>query len=457
MAEAYDSDSASNIDESEVRCENLDNRDSNSELKFELYENFSNPALAGQGGLRSYETTKNGTVLYYADRPSDYSITVDRLLWVDGYESTTPDGKRGKEMTLVVLKIALFSDDSESKFKSFTAKIYFQDHVTGGDHEPFVEAWAPFRTRERWNPASVQHEVTDATEGGVTAGYEGFELSGTRRREKKMSWEQVAFEEGSSGEKISKTTGRRNGVKWAVKQNNVLKLGATPELWVAALLSRTSQQPYVVRFRLRSRGGGTEEVIKGAKRFFGTKPDETKAFSVTPWEGSICNGEGEHILKAIDLDNLGRLRGKWGTDLILPLGLDYQAAPPETSSTPAAETPALGEAPTHQPSEMRINQGGDKVAPQGSSAKAATHQHAPQPQPQQQAGRQHAASAHGSGAAPQPTPATQWHIPANPVRLAALEARVAQTEARVASLESTMFELREALFDIRITAQRPLP
>ncbi|KAJ0119896.1 hypothetical protein J7T55_000746 [Diaporthe amygdali] len=430
MAYVYNSGYEYDSDGSDVRYEDLDERGSDDELRFELQESFSNPALVEQGGLRSYETKKDGTVLYYADRPSDYSIVADRLLWVDGYESTMADGQHGREMTLVVLKIKLFSADRDSKFKSFTAELSFKDKVTGGEHEPLVEAWAPFRTPARWNPAVAQREVTDMKEGGAKAGYQGAELSAARSREKKMSWDQVDFDEGNSGEMISQKTGRRNGVRWSVTQNDVSDLGVTPEIWVAVLLSRTSQQPYGVRFRLYSRGGSLREVVEGTKRFFGTKPDETKPFSLTPWKRSICHSEGKSILEAIDLNNLGKLRGVLGTDLILPLGPDYRIVPPESSRKSAAGAPTLAQAPAPvpapvevvdpRPAETGVGRGEEKASEQGSSAAAPAK------------------------------PTTRWHIPADPIRLAAMESRVAHAEARIATLESTILELREALYDIKI-------
>lgn len=393
----YDSDG------SDVRYENLDEFDSSDKLRFDLYEDSSNPAVVEQGSLRSYGTREGGTALYYADKPSDYSIVADRILWVDGHESTTDDGQPGREMTLIVLKIALVSSDPDSKFKSFTAELSFKDKETHGDHEPIVEAWAPFRTMERWNVAMAQREVTDKKEVGVDVSYQGVGLSGTLGREAKMSWEQVGFDEGSSSEQFSRKTGRRNGVRWAVKQNDVRSLGVTPEIWVAVLLSRSSRQPYGVRFRLRSRGGSLHEVVQGTKRFFGTKPEETKPFSVTPWSRVICNSEGERILKAIDLGNLGKLRGGWGTNLILPLGPDHTQVP--------------------------------MVAEAGSGR-----------------GEEKATLPPESSAAPPPELVTCCYIPADPVRLAAMESRLAQAEARVATLEATVLVLRQALLDDKIKA-----
>ncbi|KAL8370979.1 hypothetical protein RB595_001029 [Gaeumannomyces hyphopodioides] len=437
MADTYDLEYDYHSDGSDERYEDLDAFDSDDELRFELHESFGNPAQAGQGGLRSYETKKDGTAIYYAERPSDYSILADRILWVDGYESTTADGQRGREMTLIVLKIKLFSADRDSKFKKFIAELSFKNKEAGSGDEPFVEAWAPFRTPGEWNPVAVQREVTDKTEGGVKVGYQGAEVSGARSHEEKLSWTQVDFDQGISGETIGKS-GRRNGVQWAVSQNNVSGMGVTPEVWAAVLLSRTTAEPYGVRFRLRSHGGTLREVQEGAKRFFGVKPDETKPFSVTPWKRTICHSEGHRIREVIDLDNLGKLIGPLGTDLILPLGPGHRIAPPQVSSNPAAEgfASALGESVVPRPAET--------ATPQGSSAA--------EPQPTQRLAEGPSPSTLAHSAA---SPGTRWHIPADPARLAAMECRVAQSEARIATLESTMLELREALLDIRIKTQRP--
>ncbi|KAI0096961.1 hypothetical protein GGR51DRAFT_542137 [Nemania sp. FL0031] len=443
MADTYD---GYDSDGSDVRCKNLDNFDSDDELQFELHESYNNPALVKQGSLKSYEAKKDGTLLFYDDKPSDYSIVADRILWIDGYDNTTAEGQHGREMTLIVLKIVLHSADPESKFKRFTVELRFKDKEALGEHEPLVEAWGPFREPERWNPAVAQREVTGKKEGGGKAGYQGVELSGSRSREEKTSWDQVDFDEGTSAGLFSETTGQRNGVRWTLKQNNVSDLGVTPEVWVAVLLSRTSRRPYVVKFRLDSHGGSRHEIVQGTKRFFRLNPTKTRPFSLTPWEHPICQpGEGERIRDAIDRDNLGKLKDHLDpTKLILPLGPDYHLTPPEVSSRPVAE--ASGDEDVIR---RPIGTGSNE------SAAASLQRDVPRPQPQRHSVGELSPSNSTATAAPLPAPLTHWHIPADPVRLANLESRVAQAEARINILELMIFELRKASLEVKVQTPQP--
>ncbi|KAF2964622.1 hypothetical protein GQX73_g8933 [Xylaria multiplex] len=157
------------------------------------YENLN--SLDWDEKSRSFETKKDGTVLYYADRPSDYSILADRILWADGCDSNLADGQHGREMTLNVPEIVPFSR--------------FQ--VQGQRDQ----------RRPRANPTEAQRGVTNKNEIGAKVGYQSIELSGTHNREQKMSWDQVDFDQGTSSDMFSKKAGRRNGVRWAVKQNDV--------------------------------------------------------------------------------------------------------------------------------------------------------------------------------------------------------------------------------------------
>lgn len=318
----YDSDG------SDFRYVDLDN-DEDQAIAFDLHEQVNDPAAVQQGQLRSYEARENSTVLYYYDSPSDYSVLVDRLLWVDGYEHTDESGNNdGREMTLVVLKIAVSSSDPESKVKSFTASLSLKDKLTDGKHEPIAEAWAPFRRSERWNESSAQRETTRTTDIGTQAGYGGVQVSASRSRENKLSWEKVDFDEGQSRELISRKTQRRNGVQWSLTQNSLLNQGVVSEVWVAVLFSRSSSQSYGVKFTFEARAGTLDNLEQKTKRLFRTKPNETKGFLVTPARGPKAvegGSEGANILQAIDPNNLGKLRV--GTELVLPLHCTHQAPP----------------------------------------------------------------------------------------------------------------------------------
>ncbi|KAI1420586.1 hypothetical protein F5Y12DRAFT_719406 [Xylaria sp. FL1777] len=402
MADRYDyEDHEDDSDGIDVRCQNLDEFDSDNKLQFKLHESYTNTALVEQGHLRSYDA-KNGTLLFYDDKPSDYSIVVDRILWVDGYDSRTVDGQHNREMTLIVLQIKLRSADPESKFSSFTAELRFEDKEGLDIHGPL-------------------REVTNKKEGGAKAGYQGIELSGIRSREEKTSWTQVHFDEGTSDDLYS---------------DKLSELGITPEIWVAVLLSRSSKRPYMVKFRLDARGGNWREVVQGTKRFFGLSPDETKPFSVTPWVQPICQqGEGERIRNTIDPDNLEKLRDPSNaTKLTLPLGPDYHLTASEVSSRTGSG--ASGEDLIPRPAEAVSDRDEENAA-------ASLQRDAPRPQPQRHSIEELSLSNSTAVA---------------PVRLATPESRIVQAEALIKILELTILELRKALLNIKgETQQQPSP
>lgn len=454
-------------------------------IAFDLHEQINNPAAVQQGQLRSYEARDNSTVLYYDDSPSDYSVLVDRLLWVDGYEHTDESGdNHGREMTLAVLKIAVSSSDPESKVKSFTASLSLKDKLTDGKHEPFAEAWAPFRRSERWNESSAQRETTRTTNTGAQAGYGGVQVSASRARENKLSWEKVDFDEGQSRELISRKTQRRNGVQWSLTQNSLLNQGVASEVWVAVLFSRTSSQSYGVKFKFEARAGTLDNLEQKTKRLFCTKPNETKCFLMTPGTTIEGGDEGTSILKAIDPTNLGKLRD--GTELILPLHHTHQA-PPLHRTHQAPETTARAETAKEasiveaiDPSNLGTLRGADRT-----ELIPPLH-HTGHQTPEPMDGTELIAPLHPAYQAPElapdvrtpPATPAKPRIPLKPVaacaaqpadtqpmacshdtacsdalglsRLALVEGRLAQAEARLAAQESTILDLRRAMFNLRI-------
>lgn len=192
----------------------LDDISQSESLPLDLYHIENHPSTVESGSLKSYEVKEGGGAVY-ARQKSGYAITVERLLWVDGWEETTIDDENavhGQEMTLVVLKIVLASNDAKRKFARAEVTIAFEDSKPGGENEPTVLAWAPFRTVERWNASQAQHTKSDKKDGHASLGYSGVEVSGGWSRESTISWNQMAFDQGRANAQISRTTQNRNGV-----------------------------------------------------------------------------------------------------------------------------------------------------------------------------------------------------------------------------------------------------
>lgn len=453
-------------DDSGTDFENLDELQPEEPIKFKLYEHLNATPVREQGELRAFAVKESGSAIY-AEKASDYLVSADRLIWVDGYESTDPSGMHSQEMTLVVLKLLLTSADPDKKVKHFTVDLEFKDKKTKGENSPVVEAWAPFRTAERWNESFAQQETTKTVELGAQAGYEGFEVSTRRSRENKISWDQRDFDEGRSTELVDKKTGKRNGVRWFVKQNDITKHGVTQEVWVSVLLSRSSSAEYIVKFRIDMRGGTRHNIGQGAKSIFGLGQGQTSDFSMTPWKRRICNHEGKEIIKAIDTNKLGRLRNpsdpSMGTSLNIAWGPANQISP--------AENRALNL--STQETSPRQNEGGPKPASAGLTNEAVTLDTTGggRASSATKTSRQEPASIAANQSlhqplAPSPAPPAgsaqnsiqpdQNHLPPlmigwynpNPsidlARLASLEGRLAQAEARIAAQDLVIDRLRQA-------------
>lgn len=236
----------------------LDDMDQSELLSLDLYCIEDHPDTVRSGSLKSYKVKEGGSAVY-ANKKSGYAITVERLLWVDGWEKTTiADDKavHGQEMTLVVLKVVFASNDEKNvKFARAEATIAFEDTKKGGTNEPTVLAWAPFHRAERCNASQAQYTKSDKKEGHASLGNSGIEVSGNWSREGTVSWCQMAFDQGKANAQISDISQNRNGVTWSLEQNKIENAGICQEFWAAVLLSRPTAEPYRVNFRTDARVG----------------------------------------------------------------------------------------------------------------------------------------------------------------------------------------------------------
>lgn len=444
-------------------------------LQFDLYENMSDPERLRQGEVKSYAAKPDGSMIYES-RKSDHSVTVERLLWIDGWEQSieNEEGLTPKqEMTLVVLKIVVTSHDPETRFGHVKATIMFEDPSPhGSENEPKVEAWAPFHDEERWNFTTADIKKTTRTEGSANLGYNSSQISGGRVKEGEVTWVQQDFDAGRSNPEPSSRTGHRNGVSWAVEQNATQSRGVTQQIWTAVLLSRRTRSPYLVKFQIDVRAGTVKEFVNKTRRIFGMPPGTTKPFLVTPWESDICNYEGHDIIKSVDRNNLGKLR-----HLVDTANLNVRWGPKYETKTQPASPDAERDArslPAAQASELRVdhglkledlpggNTGREDIAPMPTHPSVSTTA-AAAPTAVHSSSQPHTTTLSPVAGSHVPAPAGAsgcpgmfigWHHVPHPSlppnldsgRLAALESRVAQTEARLASQEATIMQLREVLF-----------
>ncbi|KAL9120737.1 MAG: hypothetical protein Q9187_002707 [Circinaria calcarea] len=442
--------------------ENMDNLDTSTSLDFDLYYNPNHEATLQSGGLKSYGTKEGGSAIY-EKKSSGYSVTVERLLWADGWEKTTAEGEKtvhNQEMTLVVLKIVLSSHDPSRKFMYVKATLAFDDsdwEKSNGENEPRVEAWAPFHKPQRWNQSLAHHKKTDTKDGNIKLGYSGVDLSAGWSSQGEISWDRTAFDQGRSNAEISDITNNRNGVTWVLEQNQLENAGVSQELWTAVLISRPTADPYLVRFQINTRVGTIEDFKNKTKEFFGLKPDKTKPYLVTPGKKLVCNFEGHDIFKCIDLNNLGKLQGQGDrSNLDVKWGPDYKIEIPRPSKQ-ASETLSDG---TITGESAEDGWKSDKLPEEASPA--STSQSASLATPIVLGGTAWTVAAppitvppaaSGLLQVPQsslPPMMVGWYNPtlttnADSGRLTALEARAAQIETRIATQDSLIMQLQQAL------------
>lgn len=467
---------SSGRDSDDAYYEDMDTFDPERPLEFELYEDLGNEATARQGAVKSYSVKQHGSAVY-AEETSGYSISVQRLVWIDGYEKPPADGGdiHKQEMTLAVLKLVVSSRNPETKIQHMEATVQLRDTEDGGHDEPEIQAWAPFRTLQKWNSSAGQRDKAVGRNIGLTGGYSGAEISAKYSRESKISWEQTDFDTGQSSEKISKVTGRRNGVTWFVKQNRLQNQGATPELWVSLLFSRPSRKAYVVEFSINIRAGTWQAIQNKTKRFFGIGPGQSSAFTVTPSTTPVCNFEGKEILKCINSNSLGSLIGP-DCSLTVSWGTQHQATtlPSDRADEPKTRPPSHlsleGVDMNARPEDGRGRQSSakdhsrkedediqaTKTAPWNTDGLAASP--SPAVNSSSQPSNVHLSqslaqskiktslqSCNRSTEAGLPPLMGGWYTPnsgVDSVRLAALETRLAQVEARISAQDQIIFQLQ---------------
>lgn len=421
----------------------LDNEGQSKSLKFPLYRNENHEATLMSGSVKSYGVKEGGSAIYN-NKKSGYSVTADRLLWVDGWEKTTFEGDdpiHHQEMTLVVLRIDLASHDPRRKFGSANISLAFEasdEKPFNFKDEPQVQAWAPFHSTERYNISKASYTKSAKTEVGVQAGYSGVNLSGSRGTERGISWDRAAFDQGSSNPDISQFTGRRNGVTWILEQNELQNAGIQQTFYIAVLISRQTREPYLVKFQIEAQIGTMEDFKNKTKQFFGSNPGKTKPYLVTPWKKRTCNHEGVDIMKCVDLNNLGRLQNREkNSSLELNWELSHQLGI-ETSATVKLAEGSLG---NNQAAEENRDSVAEEAMPASLKTPGGTV-------PLPPLSGSTAADVAAQLSLPQLVIGWQSGLSAPPVdlaRLTALETRMAHLEARLAAQDSLMFGMQQAL------------
>ncbi|KAM0227911.1 hypothetical protein ACHAPO_011118 [Fusarium lateritium] len=249
---------------------------------------------------------------------SDYTVTVDRLAWIDGWCSTSGEGNNKNPMSLVVFNIKFFDKRPESSrgIGGAVAELRFFADQTKGD-SPEVVAWGPFRHQERWNISAGYMKVATKADIQASAGFAGPQLSGTLGRDKELSRTIVAFDEGFSthlypqGSKSIEGQKRKpNGVQWFMRQNHLHEQGIESEIRVSALVSRLEQmETYRASFRLQAYTGAKEAARNAVQRLSRQPIGDQINWRTEPNLDKMrrCFADGVSIAESIDGNNLGEL------------------------------------------------------------------------------------------------------------------------------------------------------
>jgi hypothetical protein len=319
--------------ESESDYEDFDNGD-----ELSLFE-IKGGTTPDHGGLKSFKT-KDGGLVYYSDDPSGFTVSVERLLQVDGFEDDTEE----QRMTLIVLKVVLASNDLGKVIEHVSFSMQFAERRFRKKAKPRLLAWAPFDSMVRSNKTTVNAEQTftsNAKLGGAGGGATG-ELS--LGYEKKISWSPTYFASGNAfplmDTDTEEETQERIGVRWVLASNPKEVSGVPPAITVAMLLSRATDEPYLAKFNVRVTGGRAHDLLRDVKTIVGMKPGTTQPYKVTPSKRPIKRGEGQSLYEQAKINPkaLGKLRGKGElTNLTLVWGDEDEAKEKEDDAEAAAE------------------------------------------------------------------------------------------------------------------------
>ncbi|KAJ8133072.1 hypothetical protein O1611_g551 [Lasiodiplodia mahajangana] len=426
----------------------IDSYDASDLIDLDLYADPTADPEYKHGQARTQYEVAEDSVAIFQKVKTDYRVSVQRLLWVDGWR----DGETQElpqQMTLVVLKFIFMSaartNDERLDWAEASLRFWAEDEKSGQD--PEVVAWAP-RDPEQWNETSAHNKKMTKTGASVSFGYQGAEASTDWSKEGEIEWDQTHFDEGHTTQIFHPKTGRPNGVTWFLRQNPLQNHGILPEFWAAVLISRRSSDPYRVQFTIESSSTRYQNVKNSARQLLGLRPSGSR-FSVAPTPGKIgvCNLEGHNILKHVNLQHLGslvdpknatRLNVKWGPQpkdaKIDPIEPGKAEDTREEDQEPVNLSPHT---PGHrmQPLDARINNADMPRVMTGADGSPLLHDAQ--------------LSLKRSDMEPQQITSGNSHVTApsdiSYSRLVSLEGRVAQTEARIAALDQIVIQMQQAM------------
>ncbi|KAI1749861.1 hypothetical protein F4782DRAFT_284746 [Xylaria castorea] len=278
---------------------------------YSLYEKWDTEEQARKGGVKTYVADSKSGLVYDSGK-SDYSVTVERVLGVDGQEKMSTDDSSGTHrMSLLILKIVVTARKPECRVRAVAATLSLKDPKTDSKANPILEAWAPFRRLQLTNPQTVVFKKTEKKLANFGANFYGAEAHTELRREKEIAFEHVYYDTAFASPVMNHDTRQRGGITWYMEQSKIQTKGVPPELFVAVLFTRDTDDDYLMGFDIDVYGDTAYDFRKKLKRVFGLKPGHTKPFLVRPSRSpAIRGGEGRDFLRSVRSNNLGELRAK---------------------------------------------------------------------------------------------------------------------------------------------------
>lgn len=289
-------------------------------VEFGLFE-MQGGATPVHGELKAHKT-KDGSLIYKKDA-TGYYTSVERLLQADGYADSTEK----QRLTLFVLKIVL-GCSSGSKIKQAVFNMSFEDmpqkgrkkRNAGKGVKPVIRAWAPSGEMSKTGQVDVEHETTKNAGTELGGGGAGLTAKFSAGVESKIKWTEKYWETAHSHPTFGKDQ-TRTGVRWVLNANEKSREGLPPNITVGILLSRQSDEPYLVNFDIDVTGGFLKNLVHGIETWFGRKPDVTEPYKVVPCKEPIALHTGLDMLERVKLNDMLKLRGKkdnlilvWGNE-----------------------------------------------------------------------------------------------------------------------------------------------
>lgn len=410
---------------------------------YETLDLYNAEAAEPGGSVKSIVTGDPTTQsLMFAEDKPEYSITAERLLWIDGRLGKSEGLREGHEgLSLIVLNLLFKPKRNNRRIDHAFVELRFQSQYKSGK-DPEVIAWGPFYKTEKWNFSSAKKSETGKTDLQAGLGWAGQQLSAGYGRETASEWDEFYCDRGESTELTSSKKGTRHGVRWMVAQNRKKNEGIAPRLRIGVLIRRPeAKEPYKVTLDIEAHVSSWGTFVSDSLSRVGFNKEPKFYWEAKPTTEAKYkwHEDGLQLAKDVDVDNLGDLidldnRNSLSQVWLLPDALIQAKSLPQASQTTGAA--------------VAVQVGGLATKVMTEVDQARDQQQAPAPGTTGETETAHDAVTSRED---------QYHSVTDRVsitqaiesglngRLVSLEARAAQAEARLAAQDQIILELQKSI------------